>query len=197
MSLVLRVIPNVFFQEVFSDFCDGSGFLPKSRVGDAVRCLGENPLQSEVTQTSWDRGHYQMKLRSQTWPSSSVDKASPLSSSRRLLKHAKVKTSPQPMRHVSYFLILWSDQIQIPSLVVRGLLSVWCGRRGLRVHESHQVRSSSCVPSVMMWPRHLLSGESGAEALTRDQCDLLLDNIEVNEDGMVRIADLVTLIQQK
>ena len=52
MSLVLPVIPNVFFQEVFSDFCDGSGFLPKSRVGDAVRCLGENPLQSEVTQAS-------------------------------------------------------------------------------------------------------------------------------------------------
>ena len=39
---------NVLFQEVFSDFCDGSGFLPKTRVGDAVRCLGENPLQSEV-----------------------------------------------------------------------------------------------------------------------------------------------------
>ena len=52
MSLVLPVIPNVFLQEVFSDFCDGSGFLPKSRVGDAVRCLGENPLQSEVTQAS-------------------------------------------------------------------------------------------------------------------------------------------------
>ena len=45
--------------------------------------------------------------------------------------------------------------------------------------------------------RHLLSGESGAEALNRDQCDMLLDNVEVNEDGMVRIADLVTLIQQK
>ena len=48
MSHAFLVIPNVLFQEVFSDFCDGSGFLPKARVGDAVRCLGENPLQSEV-----------------------------------------------------------------------------------------------------------------------------------------------------
>ena len=36
---------------MFRDFCDVSGFLPKVKVGDAVRCLGENPLQSEVTRT--------------------------------------------------------------------------------------------------------------------------------------------------
>ena len=41
---------NLPAQEVFRDFCDVSGFLPKGKVGDAVRCLGENPLQSEVTQ---------------------------------------------------------------------------------------------------------------------------------------------------
>ena len=36
---------------MFCDFCDVSGLLPKVKVGDAVRCLGENPLQSEVTRT--------------------------------------------------------------------------------------------------------------------------------------------------
>lgn len=43
---------DFFIQEVFSDFCDASGFLPKGRVGDAVRCLGENPLQSEVSRVA-------------------------------------------------------------------------------------------------------------------------------------------------
>ena len=45
-------------KEVFRDFCDVSGFLPKDKVGDAVRCLGENPLQSEVTEiTKRFKGH--------------------------------------------------------------------------------------------------------------------------------------------
>merc|ERR1712098_882338 len=35
-------------QDVFRDFCDPTGFLPKEKVADAVRCLGENPLQSEI-----------------------------------------------------------------------------------------------------------------------------------------------------
>ena len=39
---------------MFRDFCDVSGFLPKVKVGDAVRCLGENPLQSEVTHSHTD-----------------------------------------------------------------------------------------------------------------------------------------------
>ena len=47
----MMIFPNPCIQEVFRDFCDVSGFLPKVKVGDAVRCLGENPLQSEVTHT--------------------------------------------------------------------------------------------------------------------------------------------------
>ena len=39
----------VLLQDVFRDFCDSTGQLPKEKVADAVRCLGENPLQSEVT----------------------------------------------------------------------------------------------------------------------------------------------------
>ena len=47
----MMIFPNPCIQEVFRDFCDVSGFLPKVKVGDAVRCLGENPLQSEGTHT--------------------------------------------------------------------------------------------------------------------------------------------------
>merc|ERR1712079_724338 len=45
-TMSIRAMPKP--QEVFRDFCDVSGFLPKGKVGDAVRCLGENPLQSEI-----------------------------------------------------------------------------------------------------------------------------------------------------
>merc|ERR1712130_309964 len=44
MSLSAKPKP----QEVFQDFCDSTGFLPKGKVGNAVRCLGENPLESEI-----------------------------------------------------------------------------------------------------------------------------------------------------
>ena len=40
----------IHIQDVFRDFCDKTGQIPKDKVADAVRCLGENPLQSEVTQ---------------------------------------------------------------------------------------------------------------------------------------------------
>ena len=45
--------------------------------------------------------------------------------------------------------------------------------------------------------RHLLTDSASGEGLAAEQCDLLLDTLEVNEDGMVRIADIVQLIQQK
>ena len=45
--------------------------------------------------------------------------------------------------------------------------------------------------------RHLLTDAASGEGLAAEQCDLLLDTLEVNEDGMVRIADIVQLIQQK
>ena len=45
--------------------------------------------------------------------------------------------------------------------------------------------------------RHLLTDETSGEGLTSSQGDFLLDTLEVNQDGMVRIADIVQLIQQK
>ena len=35
-------------QEVFADLRDAKGFLSKSKVGDALRYLGFNPLNKEV-----------------------------------------------------------------------------------------------------------------------------------------------------
>ena len=45
--------------------------------------------------------------------------------------------------------------------------------------------------------RHLITSETSGEGLNSQQFDFLVERIEVNEDGMVRIADLVQLIQQK
>jgi len=135
-------------KEVFSDFCDGSGFLPKTRVGDAVRCLGENPLQSEISDLTKQYSGQGITFEQ----------------FQEVVKTCK-------------------SQNQSPTDELSEAFSVF------------DVDGEGFVS--MSHIRHLLSGESGAEALNRDQCDMLLDNIEVNEDGMVRIADLVTLIQQK
>ena len=45
--------------------------------------------------------------------------------------------------------------------------------------------------------KHLITGDTGGEGLATSQFDFLVERIEVNQDGMVRIADLVNLIQQK
>ena len=45
--------------------------------------------------------------------------------------------------------------------------------------------------------KHLITGDTSGEGLSTSQFDFLVERIEVNQDGMVRIADLVNLIQQK
>ena len=45
--------------------------------------------------------------------------------------------------------------------------------------------------------KHLITADTSGEALSTSQFDFLMERIEVNQDGMVRIADLVNLIQQK
>eukprot|EP00090_Calanus_glacialis_P030942 TRINITY_DN50441_c0_g1_i1.p1 TRINITY_DN50441_c0_g1~~TRINITY_DN50441_c0_g1_i1.p1 ORF type:complete len:161 (-),score=37.25 TRINITY_DN50441_c0_g1_i1:41-523(-) len=36
-------------KELFDDFADEDAKLPKDKVGEAIRCLGHNPLESEVS----------------------------------------------------------------------------------------------------------------------------------------------------
>ena len=45
--------------------------------------------------------------------------------------------------------------------------------------------------------KHLITADTSGEALATSQFDFLMERVEVNQDGMVRIADLVHLIQQK
>ena len=45
--------------------------------------------------------------------------------------------------------------------------------------------------------KHLITADNSGEALATSQFDFLMERVEVNQDGMVRIADLVHLIQQK
>ena len=50
---------------------------------------------------------------------------------------------------------------------------------------------------TLVLTRHLLTDETSGEGLTSSQGDFLLDTLEVNQDGMVWIADIVQLIQQQ
>ena len=45
--------------------------------------------------------------------------------------------------------------------------------------------------------KHLITSDTSGEGISGEQFHFLMERIEVNEDGMVRIADLVNLIQQK
>jgi len=37
------------YKEIFDDFADEDAKLPKDKVGEAIRCLGHNPLETEVS----------------------------------------------------------------------------------------------------------------------------------------------------
>ena len=39
----------LLLQDVYKDLCSADGHLPKERVAQALRCLGHNPLQQEVS----------------------------------------------------------------------------------------------------------------------------------------------------
>ena len=45
--------------------------------------------------------------------------------------------------------------------------------------------------------KHLITSDTSGAGISGAQFHFLMERIEVNEDGMVRIADLVNLIQQK
>merc|ERR1711892_1517535 len=105
------------------DFCDPTGHLPKEKVADAVRCLGENPLQSEILDLT-------KKIKGQALSFQQFEEV--------------VKTC--------------KNMSQI---------------------------------------KHLICSEESGEGLTKESFDMLMEHIVVNDDGMVRIADIVHLLEQK
>merc|ERR1712154_448798 len=137
-----------YFQDVYRDFCDRTGQLPKERVGDAVRCLGENPLQSEIVEITKD-----------------------------------FKGSGLTLHQFEEVVRICKSQNQSPPDELYESLAVF------------DVDGEGFVP--MSHIKHLITGDTSGEELTTSQFDFLVERIEVNQDGMVRIADLVNLIQQK
>jgi len=134
-------------KEVFQDFCDSSGFLPKDKVGDAVRCLGENPLQSEIRDIV-----------------------------------VKFKGHGLTFDQFEEVFNVCKSHNNSPRDELAESLAVF------------DVDGEGFVP--MSHIRHLLTSESSGEGITSEQCDFLLETIETNQDGLVRIADLVALLQQ-
>merc|ERR1711910_155110 len=131
-----RAMPQL--KDVYRDFCDRTGQLPKEKVGDAVRCLGENPLESEIRDITKD-----------------------------------FKGAGITLQQFEEVVRICKNQNQSPpDELYEGL-------------------------APMSHIKHLITSETSGEGISSSQFNFLMERIEVNEDGMVRIADLVTLIQQK
>merc|ERR1712131_146034 len=160
MSLSAKPKP----QEVFQDFCDSTGFLPKGKVGNAVRCLGENPLESEIHE---------------------------------IIK--KFKENGLTFKQFEDVLRICKAQNQSPTDELSESLSVFDVDGEGYIPMSHLSSDWKILQTLssLFFCRHLLTSDASGEGLTPVQVDFLLDTLEVNEDGRVRIADIVTLIQQK
>jgi len=135
-------------QDVFRDFCDSTGQLPKEKVADAVRCLGENPLQSEIRDIT-----------------------------------NKFKGHGLNFQQFEEVIRIYKKMNQSPNDELSESLAVF------------DVDGEGLIPMSQI--KHLIcSGDSG-EGLTVDGFDMLMEHMKVDEDGMVRVADIVHLLQQK
>eukprot|EP00091_Calanus_sinicus_P021420 TRINITY_DN6346_c0_g1_i1.p1 TRINITY_DN6346_c0_g1~~TRINITY_DN6346_c0_g1_i1.p1 ORF type:complete len:145 (+),score=36.63 TRINITY_DN6346_c0_g1_i1:212-646(+) len=135
-------------QDVFRDFCDPTGHLPKDKVADAVRCLGENPLQSEIRDIT-----------------------------------NKFKGQGLNFQQFEEVVRICKNMNQSPTDELSESLAVF------------DVDGEGLIPRSQI--KHLIcSGESG-EGLSVEGFEMLMEHIKANEDGMVRIADLVHLLEQK
>eukprot|EP00092_Neocalanus_flemingeri_P003360 GFUD01003598.1.p1 GENE.GFUD01003598.1~~GFUD01003598.1.p1 ORF type:complete len:145 (+),score=40.22 GFUD01003598.1:182-616(+) len=135
-------------QDVFRDFCDVTGHLPKEKVGDAVRCLGENPLQSEIRDIT-----------------------------------NKFKGQGLSFQQFEEVVRICRKQNQSPVDELSESLAVF------------DVDGEGFIPRSQI--KHLICSEESGEGLTAANFEMLMERIETNEDGMVRIADLVHLLEQK
>merc|ERR1711872_174381 len=142
----LRAMPQL--KDVFRDFCDRTGHLPKEKVGDAVRCLGENPLESEIQEITKD-----------------------------------FKGAGITLVQFEEVVRICKTQNQSPSDELYESLAVF------------DVDGEGLVP--MSHIKHLICSEDSGEGLTVEGFAMLMEHIKVDEDGMVRVADIVHLLQQK
>ena len=54
-------------QEIFDDFADEDAKLPKDKVGEAIRCLGHNPLETEVIFIKYQESNVQFEATLKVW----------------------------------------------------------------------------------------------------------------------------------
>ena len=132
-----------------------------------MRCLGENPLQSEVyfpTRVPGPTEHCHVSLQ--------------------IAEITKdFKGAGLTLHQFEEVVRICKSQNQSPPDELFESLAVF------------DVDGEGFVP--MSHIKHLITGDTSGEGLSTSQFDFLVERIEVNQDGMVRIADLVNLIQQK
>jgi len=133
-------------QQIYWDHVDKSGQMPKERVADAVRCNGQNPLNTEI---------------------------------RDIVK--RFKGPSITLAQFQEVASLCERQNKSPKDELSESLSVF------------DVDGEGWVP--MSHFKHLICSPESGEGLTPDQFDNLLSTVKTSEDGLVRIADIVHLLE--
>merc|ERR1711874_23894 len=133
-------------QQIYLDHCDKSGQMPKEKVADAVRCLGQNPLQTEI---------------------------------RDLVK--RFKGPSITLAQFQEVHSLCQGQNKSPRDELSESLSVF------------DVDGEGFIPRSHF--KHLICDPESGEGLTTQEFEMLLTTVKTNEDGLVRITDIVHLLE--
>jgi len=132
-------------QQIFSDHCDESGTMPKSKVATAARILGQNPAESHVAQivSRWDSAGITMEQFQEVL--SQLDDGKP--------------TDEMLLENISVFDIDGEGEVPLSQF------------------------------------KYLMCSSDSGEGLTSEEFDFLLETVKTTEEGMVKIADVVHLLQ--
>jgi len=132
-------------EQIFSDHCDSSGTMPKSKVATAARILGQNSAQSKVDQlvSRWDSPGITMEQFQEVL--SELDDKTP--------------SNEMLFENISAFDIDGEGEVSLNQF------------------------------------KYLMCSSDSGEGLTSEEFDLLLATVKTTEEGMVKISDIVNLLQ--
>jgi len=133
-------------QQVYLDHCDKSGQMPKEKVADAARCLGQNPLQTEI---------------------------------RDLVK--KYKGTSITLAQFQEVTSTCEKQNKSPKDELSESLSVF------------DVDGEGFIPRSQF--KHLITSTESGEGIQPEEFEILMCTVKTNEDGLVRVADIVHLLE--
>lgn len=132
-------------EQIFSDHCDSSGTMPKSKVATAARILGQNPAQAQVDKlvSRWDS------------PGITIDQFQEV-----LSELDDEKPSEEMLfENISAFDIDGDGEVSINQF------------------------------------KYLMCSSDSGEGLSSEEFDFLLATVKTTAEGMVKISDIVNLLQ--